>query len=258
MNIDIFIIARLGSARLPSKHLLKINEKEAIKFLIERLYLCKKIRQIVVCTTKLPTDDKLVDFLKNENVIVFRGNEKDILKRILDAAKTFHTDVIIDVEGDKILTDPYFVDAIANEFETNSIDFVIGTNETGMFNEADHFIHGLIPAGVKVTSLIQICKNKKTSNSETGYKEIFLKNSYVKKKFYKFNSTIKNSENIRLTLDYKDDLKFLRLLVKRLDKNFSYLDLIKILKKDTSLQNISSHLTKQWKENYKKNRMSFS
>lgn len=255
MNIDIFIIARLGSTRFPSKHLMKINHKEVIKFLLDRLYQCNKIRKIIVCTTTSASDDKLANFLHKENVEVFRGSEKDILTRILDAAKKFQTDVIIDVEGDKVFTDPYFVDAIAMEFDNSEIDFVIGTNEKKIFDPTDHFIHGLIPAGIRTSSLVKACKYKKTSDSETGYKEIFLKNNFAKKKFYEFNSGLNNSKKIRLTLDYKDDLKLICKIVDELGENFSYVQLIELFKSNPSLQNLTSHLTQKWEENYRKNLM---
>ena len=106
MQSDIFIPARLGSKRFPSKPLKEIGGKPIIKHLIERLKSCKSIQNIVVCTTELEEDDIFVKYLKNENVLTFRGSKSDILKRFLDAAKTFNTKIIVDVEADKIYTDP--------------------------------------------------------------------------------------------------------------------------------------------------------
>ena len=79
MQSDIFIPARLGSKRLPSKPLKEINGKPIIKYLIERLKLCKSVQNIVVCTTELEEDDMFVKYLKNENILTFRGSESDIL-----------------------------------------------------------------------------------------------------------------------------------------------------------------------------------
>ena len=101
LNYDIFIPARLDSSRLKQKHLSKINGKPALIHLLERLQNCKKIREIIVCTTNNPSDDLLVKLLDEQEIKYFRGNEKDILQRFLDSAIKFKTDVIIDVEGDK-------------------------------------------------------------------------------------------------------------------------------------------------------------
>jgi spore coat polysaccharide biosynthesis protein SpsF len=87
MKCDVFIPVRLLSARLPNKALKEINGKPIIKYLIERIQSAKKIHDIVVCTTTHESDDKLVEFLEKEKINVFRGSEKDILSRFLNAAR---------------------------------------------------------------------------------------------------------------------------------------------------------------------------
>ena len=79
MNVDVFIPIRLDSARLANKHLLKINGKPLLKYLIERLKKSKKIRNIIVCTTNTKHDDLLIEFLKIEGVTYFRGDKNNIL-----------------------------------------------------------------------------------------------------------------------------------------------------------------------------------
>ena len=89
-----------------------------------------------------------------------KEHQKDILQRFLDAAKKFDTDIIIDVEGDKIYTDPNYVDNIANLLKTNDVDFIIGNDSQTKFNPSNHFIHGIIPAGFKKNALEKICRLK--------------------------------------------------------------------------------------------------
>ena len=108
MQTDIFIPARLGSQRLPKKHLKEINGIPIIKYLLDRLKSCRTINKIIVCTTNLKQDDELVEYLKKEDVLTFRGSEHDILNRFLEAANYFNTEIIIDVEADKIYTDPKY------------------------------------------------------------------------------------------------------------------------------------------------------
>ena len=103
MNYDIFIPIRLSSTRLPKKHLKIIKDKPIILHLIKRLTNAKKIRNIVICTTDQKVDDPLVEILKELNVKIFRGSEKDLLNRYLEAAKKFETDFIINADGDDIM-----------------------------------------------------------------------------------------------------------------------------------------------------------
>ena len=177
MNIDVFIIARLSSSRLPEKHLKLINGKPAILHLIQRVEKSKKIRKIVVCTTNLKSDDRFVDILKKENIDVFRGHSDDVLKRIFDAARNYNTDIIIDVEGDKIYTDPKYLDEVIDEFQDSQLDYVTGNDSKNKFNPS-HGIHGIIPAGFTIKALEKICEFKKTDNTDTGYKEFFLGNQF--------------------------------------------------------------------------------
>ena len=59
INCDVFIPVRLDSSRLPKKHLQPLNGKPALQHLLERLTLCKEIRNIIVCCTTNSTDDEL-------------------------------------------------------------------------------------------------------------------------------------------------------------------------------------------------------
>ena len=148
-NIDIFILARLDSKRLPKKQLRKIGNENLLKILVNILRKSKKIRNVVVCTTNKKTDEPLISFLKKEKILYFRGSEKDVLKRLLGAAKKFSTDIIIDVEGDKIYTDSKLVDLIVKQFLDSKNEFVIGSRNKTKFDPTDHFIHGIFPAAFK-------------------------------------------------------------------------------------------------------------
>ena len=81
-----------------------------------------------MCTTTSQSEDELVDFLKEKNLKFFRGSEKDILQRFLDAAATFGTDYIINVDGDDIFTDPKTVDSIVENYSKSKTDFIKITN----------------------------------------------------------------------------------------------------------------------------------
>ena len=172
MNIDVFVLARLGSSRLSKKHFKKIGEKLVIDHLLHRIKKAKKIRKIIVCTTELKSDDELANYLKKQNIEVFRGNNKDVIKRIQDAAEYYKTDVVIDVEGDKIYTDPKYIDVIAEKFQKSEVEYITGNDSLVKFNPS-HGIHGIVPAGFHVNAIKKMYKLKKVKNTETGYREFF-------------------------------------------------------------------------------------
>ena len=253
MNVDIFIPARLDSKRLSNKHLLEINGKPIIKYLIERLQTSKKIRYIIVCITNSITDEPLVNFLKNEKIMYFRGSENDILDRLLKAAEKFDTDIIIDVEGDDFYTDPSLVDKIIKEMENMDVDFISGNLSTENFDSNTGFPHGLVPVGIKVDVLKKICQLKNSINTDTGYKEFFMVHDFIKKKYIFPESKIKFPENLRLTVDYKEDFELVKKVLLEIGNDFNFIKLLELFKQKPELLKIVEPIIDKWKKNYQKN-----
>lgn len=252
MNVDIFILARSASHRLPEKHLRKINGKPIIEELVNRMKKSKYIRKVIVCTTDLPSDNKLVNFLIEKNIEYFRGNDKDILKRLLDAAKHYNTDVIIDVSGDKIYTDIDYVDQVSKILQREEVEFVRGNNLKSTFDPEDHFVHGIIPGGFKVKTLEKICKEKKSTNTEDGYTEFFTSSDAIKKFYIIPKVDFNITKKIKLELDYEEDLDLAKKLFKILKNNFHMKDILEIFSKNPDLIKITDPIIDQWASNYNK------
>jgi spore coat polysaccharide biosynthesis protein SpsF len=248
MNYDIFIPVRLSNTRLPKKAMKEIDGKPIIKYLIERLQHAKKIRNIVVCTTNLQSDDPLVEFLKKEKIHVFRGSEKDVLVRFLDAANHFGTDFIVNVDGDDVYTDPAYVDKIINESEMTNADYI---NMKG-------FPLGFAPVGFKTVALKKICELKITNNTETGYRDFFIEANIFKVKTLEPDPSLKFPENLRLTLDYEEDLNLVKQVFKMLGNDFHLHDLLKLFEMHPHLLKITEGLDVRWKEHWDKNLADFS
>ena len=257
MNVDIFIPARLDSIRLPKKHLEKINDMPLIEHLVNRLKKAKKFRKIVVCTTNKSSDDQLVDFLKEKKILYFRGDEKDIIKRFSDAAKKFDTEVIIDIEGDKLYTEPEFVDKIITEMEENNYDFIIGNDSQTIFNP-NHLFHGIVPTGIRVSAIEKIYTLDDHQNKETGYKEIFINSPNITKKFFLFDSELEVPPHLRLTIDYPEDLTFAKELFSYLESDYTYRDILKAVKNNPELLKIIENINNKWLKTYKEEMGSFS
>jgi len=248
MNIDVFVLARLGSSRLPKKHFKKIGDRLVIDHLIHRIKKATKIRKIVVCTTELESDDELVNYLNKENIEVFRGNNKDVIKRIRDAAEYYKTDVIIDVEGDKIYIDSKYIDIIAEKFKKSQVEYITGNDSLTKFNPS-HGIHGIVPAGFHVNAIEKMYKLKNIENTETGYREFFLRDEFnvefiVPKEINKF------PKDIRLFLDYQEDLDMARKIFEEIGNDFDLDSLLKLFKNKPELVKTIEPVIELWKKNY--------
>ena len=243
MNYDVFIPVRLDSSRLPKKSLLQISETPILKTLIDRLSNSKKIRNIVVCTTTLTSDDELVNFLQKNNIKYFRGSEKDILQRFLDAATIFNSDYIINVDGDDVYTDPKSIDDIVELYEKNKNDFI----------KISSVPLGLQSFGFPVHVLKQICKNKTSNDTETGWIRFFNESDIISKGEASQNLQNKFPDNLRLSLDYPEDFEIAKEIFSNITKNFDLEELSIFLNKSPHILNAIRNTENKWQSHWKTN-----
>src|SRR3990172_185880 len=215
MYCPIFVVVRTGSSRLPGKALLKIGGKPLIKILIDRVSNSKIPNLIVVCTTNKKSDDKLSIFLRSVNIEVFRGSEKDVLKRLYQAGKKYKTKWFVVVEGDDIFCDPELIDKTCKKLPL-----------------------GVSPIGIKTKSLQKLIEKKINKNTDTGWGQLIIESNLFK--VGKLNPPSKKlaRPQIRLTIDYKEDFELAKKLLEKLPEKFSLLDLIDILDKNKEWKKI--------------------
>jgi spore coat polysaccharide biosynthesis protein SpsF len=116
--------ARMTSRRLPGKHLLPVQGKPILGYLLHRLKQVSSLDQIVVAMTDRDTDDSLQVFVEGQGVTVFRGSEDDVMGRVLHAAQANSADVICEVTGDCPIIDPDLVRQIVDTFLANNVAYV--------------------------------------------------------------------------------------------------------------------------------------
>ncbi len=243
MNCDVFIPIRLSNTRLPQKAMKLVNGKPIITYLVERLLSAKKIRNVIICTTTNQSDDPLVNLLEKFNVHVFRGNEKDILIRYLDTTRKFKTDFIVSVDGDDIYTDVNYVDEIISIYEKTNYDYI----------DMIEFPFGIASVGIKTSALEKICKLKQTENTDTGYRLFFTENNIFNVHQLKPKKEIIFPKNLRLTLDYEEDLVLAKEIFKNLGNDFHLQDILELVTKKPELLKITSNLEEKYKEHWNKN-----
>lgn len=123
-KIVITVEARMSSSRLPGKMIKPILGRPVLELLIERLKRVKLADEIIIATSIKKENEIIEEISRRLQVRCFRGSEEDVLKRVLQAAKSIQADIIVEITGDCPLTDPEIVDQCLNFFLKNNFNYV--------------------------------------------------------------------------------------------------------------------------------------
>ncbi|MDA9723195.1 hypothetical protein N9U36_02185 [Candidatus Pelagibacter sp.] len=208
-KFGIIIQARIGSKRLYGKSIKKIGK---VPILIR---IVRSIRQnnffknvkIVIATTNLINDNKIIKLAKTEKVQIFRGSENNVLERYYEAAKKNKIKNIL-----RLTSDNPFVNII----------FLRKLVEIHLKNKNDYTSSKLnLPIGIgaeimNMKSLRLSYKFAKTKDEKEHVCDYILNNANkFKIQNLEFKYKFQKNKKLRLTVDTEKDLKFCRLFFKK-------------------------------------------
>ena len=124
MKTSLCIVSRTSSTRLPKKALLNIiNNVNLLDLLLFRLKTEFNPRSIVLATTNLKQDDILEEVANKHSINFFRGEEKNVLDRLINSSSQFEAcQNIVRITGDNPLTDPFVLKQMIEDHERNYSD----------------------------------------------------------------------------------------------------------------------------------------
>ncbi len=217
-DMIIIIQARCSSTRLLNKILLPFYENKTIlDIIIERLSKNKYLIPICIASTNNTADDKLYNKYKdNSNIFFYRGDENNVLSRFIDCANYYNKKTIIRVCSDNPFISLKYMEYLIDIYLENNKDYISYSIDGEKCCMKSHI--GIFSEIVSLNSL-------KTAITETKEKH-FLENvtEYVYENTDKFlveliNKNFSSSiiNNIRLTLDNKEDFDNLKKIYKSLN-----------------------------------------
>lgn len=106
----------MGPERLPGKVLRHAGGQPVLLALIERLRRSKRINDVVIATSTSNQDDAIVEFAKSVGCTVTRGDEHDVLSRVVQTLKELEVDLHVECFGDSPLVAPELVDEFIEYF----------------------------------------------------------------------------------------------------------------------------------------------
>lgn len=218
-NIGIVIQARTGSQRLTDKILKPIGEERSLlDFILKRFEKYNYSIPIIVATTKNPNDERIVNIVNKYNTIqCFRGNEENVLDRFIGCANKFQIDKIIRVCADNPFIDLKSIDKIIKEISIRSSDYIAFylNNMPSIRTHFGFWAEGITLVALKKISLMT--KEKIYIEHVTNY--IYDYEHHFKIKKIELPKLFYENQNMRFTLDTKQDFENINNLLKQIETN---------------------------------------
>lgn len=244
MKIVAIIEARMTSTRLPGKHLLPAAGKPMISHLVDRLKRVPSLNEIVMATTTNATDDPLVELSSKSGINYFRGNEEDVMGRVLGAAEFIKADIIVGITGDCPLIDPDIVEQAIRVFLHNKCDY-LNNGETPSYPEG---------MNTQVYRIETLRKAFALTNDPLDHEHVTLYIRNHPEMFFPICLVAPPSlhwPELQITLDERPDYEFLKLLIEYfapVNPYFTCEDIIRLVRKNPQWLDINCNVRRKGDE----------
>ncbi|CCB91439.1 uncharacterized protein MJ1063 [Waddlia chondrophila 2032/99] len=220
-KVSIIIQARSGSSRLSQKAFAEVCGKPLLWHVIERAKLSKRISDIIVATTTRSEDRAILELAKSCNVHAYAGSEEDVLQRYYEAALKNGADVIVRMTGDCPLIHPPTVDAMIALLQEKKADYVCPDPR-----------HRSLETGLEVFTMktLREMHEKAVENYQREHVTLYLREHPESFKIaLHIPDQIFQRKDIRITVDYLEDLELIRIIYRELYREGEIIDLKKVV-----------------------------
>ena len=240
-NSCALVTARSTSTRLPDKCFQLIaDDLSVIQVVIRR---AKKIGcPVILATTQDPSDDRLEEISLKENILCFRGAVKNKIRRWADCFCKYSITEGLLVDGD----DPTF-------------DYNVGSRaleqlrkrETDMVVIPPEMTPGFFTYGITKNGIEKLFTQAPYLQTDTDVITKFINSGGLTKSYVSVMPEEIKGHNVRLTVDYPEDIEFYRALYSKVNYLASAPEIVKVALSN-NLQEINWHKQAQFLENQKK------
>ena len=230
-HLVMIIQARMTSSRLPEKVLADICGKPSLQIMLERISMSTSVGKVVVATTINTSDDPIVKLCNKLGYKTFRGDEFDVLGRILQAAESENAEVVVRLTADCPMIDPGVIDEVVTTFSINNHDYLSNTIERTYPDGLD----------VEVMSINALREAHKKAVAPFLREHV---TPYISGKRPDLGAGdfridqirfAADFSHIRWTLDTKEDLQRIRSLVSKLPEDYHWLQALSIATREPDL-----------------------
>ncbi len=123
MTIGAIIVARMGSARLPGKNMMKIMGAPMAELMVERVAASKLVDKIVIATSSDQSDNALENLANRLGIGCYRGSLLNVMERIYGACVACGCDNIVELLGDNPLVHSDLIDDVISFYLNGKYDY---------------------------------------------------------------------------------------------------------------------------------------
>lgn len=245
----ILFVARLGSTRLSNKHLIEVEGKTFVEWLVLRYAHEFKNEiengtvKLIIATSHRPENKKFESVLKNIPVAVFYGNDENIPQRQVECGEHFHLKNIISIDGDDVLCSTNAARKIYNKL----------TIESHVLAKTSGLPFGMNAMGYSL-DFLRNAVSENHGKLETGWGRIFDTN--LMQDIILGNYA--NNNDLRFTLDYDLDADFFKTVISALKNETVSISDEKLIQTvmENKFYEINKSLSEQYWANFNKEKNS--
>ena len=219
----------MGSSRLPKKTLADVAGKPLLERVLRQISESEFLDEIVVATSSKKEDDAIEELCKNINFNCFRGSTNDVLMRYIGAARSWDADIVVRLTGDCPLHSSDTIDEVVCAFLNKEADYACNTNPYTRPEGQD----------VEVFYFDQLLRAEKNATAAFDREHV---TPWIKRQndisILNFLHTETGDSILRMSVDYYDDLDFVRCVWEQLKKTtkntYSYGDIMTAIKRSNA------------------------
>lgn len=200
----VILQARMGSQRLPGKVLMDLAGRTVLDRCLDRALAVEGADAVCLATSDRPTDDPIAQaVLKRPEIVLFRGSESDVLARYQGAAAETKADIVMRLTCDCPLIDPSVCAAVLKLLAESGAPYAsnVGVRDWPHGLDCEAFSRGALDQAA------QEAVNPYDREHVTPY---------IRRKAGNRAAHLRGpggeASRQRWTLDYSEDLEFLRAL----------------------------------------------
>ena len=231
------ITVRCSSSRLPNKCLLPFGENDVITHIINR----SKHYNLdpIVCTSKDPTDDILVEIAEKNGALIFRGHLENKLMRWRDCCNNFKLKDFHSIDAD----DPFF----DGDLMIQSLELLREGYDMVYPTESSHKGSATVGFSLKTKIIEEACKGVEENQDTEVMWPLIERLSNIKSIVLPEKS--KSPYLARMTLDYEEDYWLLNSIERICGGMTPRKEIDSFLKNNPDFYKINWFRNSQWKEN---------